>query len=362
MQIRVAMIARSTLYTIPGGDTVQVVETARHLAKLGVQVDIKLTDALIDYSQYDLLHFFNIIRPADILYHIRKSNKPFAISTIFIDYSEYDKWHRDGFAGMLFRSFTSNAIEYIKTVTRWLLGRDRLMSTSYLWKGQHRSIKEVLQKAGVLLPNSNHEYERLLKQYLADTPCWVVPNGIDPAVFQFDPLVEKDSRMIICAARIEGIKNQLNLIKALNKTRFELYLIGSPAPNQLSYYQACKNMAAANIHFIEHLPQEELLKYYQKAAVHVLPSWFETTGLSSLEAAAMGCNIVITDKGDAKEYLGREAFYCNPSSPVSIYTAIEKAAEAPVDPALRQRVLEQYTWQKAAAETLKGYKRMITEE
>jgi len=121
-------------------------------------------------------------------------------------------------------------------------------------------------------------------------------------------------------------------------------------------------MAAANIHFIEHLPQEALLQYYQKATGHVLPSWFETTGLSSLEAAAMSCNIVITDKGDAKEYFGKYAFYCDPSLPVSIYTAIEKAAEMPVDPALRQKVLEQYTWQKAAEETLKGYKRMITEQ
>jgi len=32
-----------------------------------VYVDILLTNQTIDYSQYDLLHFFNIIHPADIL-------------------------------------------------------------------------------------------------------------------------------------------------------------------------------------------------------------------------------------------------------------------------------------------------------
>ena len=38
--------------------------------------DIKLTNEKIDYSKYDLLHFFNITRPADILYHLEKSSLP----------------------------------------------------------------------------------------------------------------------------------------------------------------------------------------------------------------------------------------------------------------------------------------------
>ena len=85
-------------------------------------------------------------------------------------------------------------------------------------------------------------------------------------------------------------------------------------------------LAAKNIHFIDHLPQEELIHYYQKAKVHVLPSWFETCGLSTLEAAAMGCNIVITNKGYASEYFNDHAFYCDPSSPASILDAIYKAS------------------------------------
>jgi len=39
----------------------------------------------------------------------------------------------------------------------------------------------------------------------------------------------------------------------------------------------------------------------------VLPSWFETTGLSSIEAGVMGCNIVITDKV-MQEYFSHHAF------------------------------------------------------
>jgi glycosyltransferase involved in cell wall biosynthesis len=171
---------------------------------------------------------------------------------------------------------------------------------------------------------------------------------------------EKDPNVVLCVGRIEGIKNQLSLIRGLSGTRFQLYVIGNAATNQQDYYHECKKSAGGNIHFIESLPQEDLLRYYRKAKVHVLPSWFETTGLSSLEAAAMGCNVVITEKGDAKEYFGRLAYYCEPSSPDSIRKAVEKAASAPVDTALRKKILTNYTWQITAAETASAYRYVLS--
>ena len=93
--------------------------------------------------------------------------------------------------------------------------------------------------------------------------------------------------------------------------------------------------------------------------VHVLPSWFETTGLSSLEAAAMGCNIVITNRGDAKEYFGESAFYCDPGSPESIRQAVEEASLHEGNEALRKKILESYTWQQAALQTLTAYKHVM---
>jgi glycosyltransferase involved in cell wall biosynthesis len=356
--LRVAIIARSTLHTVPGGDTVQAVQTAKHLVDLGVQADINLTDKEIDYSRYDLLHFFNIIRPADILYHSEKSGKPYVVSTILVDYSEYDKQYRKG-VGRLFAYLPGNSIEYIKTMARWLLGKDALASKSYLWHGQRNSILQILKKAQLILPNSESEYRRVMQGYPAHVKHEVVPNGIDPELFQYDESAVRDKSLVICVARIEGIKNQLNLIKALNNTRFKLLLIGNHSPNQPAYYNACRNIAAANIEFIDHLPQAELVTYYQHAAVHVLPSWFETTGLSSLEAAAMGANIVITDKGDTREYFEDDAFYCDPGNPQSICAAIEQASEAAHTSALRERILQKYTWAQAAKCTLAAYQQIV---
>jgi glycosyltransferase involved in cell wall biosynthesis len=356
--MKVALIARSTLYSVPGGDTVQATQTARHLNLLGVNAEVKLTNESIVYAKYDLLHFFNIIRPADILYHSERSAKPYVVSTILVDYSEYDKHHRKGI-GVLFSLLPPDTIEYFKTVARWLLGRDHLSSVPYLWKGQRNSVFQILKHAKIVLPNSESEYGRLNKTYPAKVNYHVVPNGIDPQLFAYDCQIEKDDKMVLCVARIEGIKNQLNLIKGLNNSGFNVLLVGTYSPNQEGYYNECKQAAASNITFISHLPQHELVKYYAQAKVHVLPSWFETTGLSSVEAAAMGCNVVITDRGDAREYFGDDAFYCDPASPESILSAVKKASLAPFNDQLKTRILKNYTWSRAAGETLKAYQSAI---
>jgi glycosyltransferase involved in cell wall biosynthesis len=357
--MRVAFITRSTLYSVPGGDTVQVTETARNLGEIGVSAEVKLSDEAIDYGDYDLLHFFNLTRPADILYHSKKANKPFVVSTILCNYSEYDKYHRKGI-GNLFSFLPADRIEYLKTIARWLKGRDHLSSMEYVWRGQRNSIVNILNNSAMILPNSISEYKRITQTYPCNARYTIIPNGVDVQLFQRDENIKKDNNLVLCVARIEGIKNQLNLIKALNNTPFKLLLIGSHAPNQKSYYDECRITAASNISFVDHVSQQELVHYYQRAKVHILPSWFETTGLSSLEAAVTGCNIVITDRGDAKEYFGSNAFYCDPGDPQSILTAVEKASNSRYNEALHETILRKYTWKQAAIQTFKAYQTITT--
>jgi len=357
--MKAAIIARSTLFTVPGGDTVQAVQTARELTAIGVDTTVRLSNEEIAYDQYDLLHFFNIIRPADILYHRKKAQKPYVVSTILCDYSEYDKYHRKGSTGLIFSSFSADTIEYLKTVARWVLGKDHLASLSYLWKGHRRSIIQVLRGAELVLPNSESEYQRIGHKYTPGLKHLTVPNGVNPELFKYDPSEKKDNHLVVCVARIEGLKNQLNLIKALNNTTYKLLIIGAGAPNQASYYRQCREAAAENVTFIDHVPQEQLVQYYSRAKVHILPSWFETTGLSTIEAALMGCNIVITDKGDTREYFGGDAFYCDPESPQSILDAVVKAGNAMPNANLREKILKKYTWVQAALCTKRAYQLAI---
>jgi hypothetical protein len=63
--------------------------------------------------------------------------------------------------------------------------------------------------------------------------------------------------------------------------------------------------------------------------VHALPSWFETTGLTSLEAGAMGCNLVVGMGGDTHDYFQDLAWYCEVET--------RKALRKPLKRALNQQ-------------------------
>jgi glycosyltransferase involved in cell wall biosynthesis len=149
-------------------------------------------------------------------------------------------------------------------------------------------------------------------------------------------------------------------VKALNDSPFELYLIGDPAPNHIGYYNECKKISRSNVHFIRAMPQQELVEYYKKARVHILPSWFETTGLSSLEALFCGCNIVVTKYGDTKDYFDpKHCFFCDPESVASIREAVEKAAAHKADTQYIDGVMDKCNWQQAAEKTRMAYQQVI---
>jgi glycosyltransferase involved in cell wall biosynthesis len=194
----------------------------------------------------------------------------------------------------------------------------------------------------------------------------VVPNGVDLDIFDANrpilsnPLLEKYQGCVLSVARIERLKNQLNLVRAMKDLPWDLLIIGNHAPNHKSYFDQIRKEAGPNVHFIEQIDHALLPQYYKLAKVHALVSWIETTGLSSLEAGAMGCRLVITRKGDTYDYFGDHAFYCEPDDVRSIKNAIIRAYESTADPGSRSHITNNYTWDKAADATLKGYAMVLS--
>jgi glycosyltransferase involved in cell wall biosynthesis len=91
-----------------------------------------------------------------------------------------------------------------------------LVSIAYLWKGQSKSIRQILQFASCVIVQSASEYAALQKRYAINGSYVIIKNGINQALFTpgVSPVV-RDQNLILCVARIEGIKNQINLIKHL---------------------------------------------------------------------------------------------------------------------------------------------------
>jgi glycosyltransferase involved in cell wall biosynthesis len=223
-----------------------------------------------------------------------------------------------------------------------------------------------------LLPNSQAEASQIRRDFRlrsSELPLTaVVPNGVDPQLF--GPKVQLLGRtqftvaaqdFVLEVGHVSPTKNSLELIEALWDVDVPIVFVGHPSPYHPEYVDICRQRASqrSHVYFLNRVPHNELPGLYALAAVHALPSWRETPGLASLEAAAVGCRIVSTSVGSAYEYFGDSAWYCDPWDRVSIRQAVLSALYAPQTEGLRQRVLERYTWDAAAKASLATYKTVL---
>ena len=363
--MKILFSSRTTLFSVPGGDTVQLTKTAEYLKKLSVTVDIS-TELEPNLDGYDLVHLFNLMRPQEVYLqalNAKRQGKAIALSTIYGLYTEYEHKVRAGLPGLVARNVSPWQVERLKVAARIVMNRELNKGSLYtVFFGYRNLCSHIAKMCNVFLPNSLSEMLRVQEDFpvAKDKPFVVVPNAVDIGVFDQKKVVVGDEvrkfeGSVLSAARIEGRKCQLELVRAMKDLPYQLVLIGKPAPNHLSYFEAIKKEAGDRVHFVGQVPHEELAQYYKAAKVHALISWMETPGLSSLEAGAMGCNLVITEKGDTRDYFGDDAFYCEPDSIDSIRKAVDQAYNAPANPALRQRICEQYNWEKTAEKTFEGY-------
>jgi glycosyltransferase involved in cell wall biosynthesis len=366
--MKVLFQTRTNLFDAPGGDMIQLLKTKEFLEKIGVEVDVSL-EFEPDLSNYDLVHLFNLMEPQDIylqMANAKKQNKKIALSTIYGLYTEFERKARGGLFQKIANLISPYQIGYIKTVIKQFY-ENRFHKGVYkmLYKGYYGLMKEIVDNTDVFLPNSISEMNRVSAEFKLKNYIFVdVPNAIDKAVFTNEEnrsqnKFAKYQDCILCAARIEGRKATLNLVKSIKGTNYKLVLVGKESQNQKKYVEEVHQEAGENVIFLGAIPHDDLKDLYKVAKVHALVSWMETPGLSSLEAAAMGCNIVVTKKGDTYDYFEDFAYYCEPDDITSIKNAIDKAFSEPVNPLFKQKIVNNYTWEKTAEETFKAYKKIL---
>lgn len=379
--IKIAYLCRKSIFSDPGGDTVQLKQTLKELElnnKFYGEVFTSPNALLCKLNDFNGVHIFGILDICEfiqILQPIKRSGKKIFISTIYVDYYQFERNSRVGAAKILSSLLDKYQIEYAKNAVKFLL-RKRSASLKYFLYGHRRSIRMALSMADAVLPNSTSELRRVEVDFVKPNKAFVVVNGVDHGIFKFrTPESIKKSidfldgkfpenkflNAVLCVGRIEGRKSQLDLIRALKDTSYNLYIIGKPASNQAEYYKNCVESAGVNTKFLDFVPHEVLVHIFTVARVHVLPSWFETTGLVSLEAAACGCNLVVSSLGDTQDYFKNYANYCTPDNVISILEAVDKAYKA--DPTeFSAYVASNYTWKLAAEQTFNCYLSVLLDE
>ena len=364
--LRVLFSSRTTLFSGPGGDTIIVLKTAESLRVLGCDVTISL-DLNHSLDGYDVVHLFNLTRPQETYYLARRATKrgiPVILSPIYVDYTEGDRAARGPLQRLIFRSISGSSAEYLKMLARSFTNRELNRGTAaILARGFRGAQHDLIQMSSVLLPNSESEMARIRRDFpeTVGARSVVVPICVDPTLFHPDvsAAAPEFNDCILSVGRIERRKCQLELVRAVKGTGLRLVLIGKPGPNQIAYFEQIKREMDSNVTIIDHVEHASLRQYYAACKVHALVSWMETAGMSSLEAAATGANIVITDKGDTRDYFGDLAYYCSPESVASIREALLRAHSAPRSTLLQERVLNNYTWAHAAQGTFAAYRDVL---
>jgi glycosyltransferase involved in cell wall biosynthesis len=353
----------------PSGGGGQVLhETVAALGALRVAVEVT-TDLYPDVRGFDLVHAFNAW-PLDTslpqMRHLSAAGVPVVWEPIFSDLCEFawamrairllnelvpdsEDWQN------VLAAIESGAL-VVDGVSRW--GANEIVP------GYFAAIAEMLAIADHISVCSLHEIGMLARiASRVHTPFTVAPHGVaarqfaDASAQQF---VDRYgiSDFVLCVGSIEPRKNQLLLVEAVRDLGRPIVLIGPAYPGQGDYLAKCRFLGGDVLTYIDELPRELVACAYKAAAVHALPSFAEGSALSSMEAAAAGCEIVTSNRSSELEYYGDLTRTCDPRSPSSIRAAVEHALRYPRGEQLAAH-MRAFSWERTAEATLAAYRRTL---
>jgi glycosyltransferase involved in cell wall biosynthesis len=136
-----------------------------------------------------------------------------------------------------------------------------------------------------------------------------LPNGVDTDLFS--PQEKKEDNLLLFVGRIGPNKGLHILLESLSylKKSIRLVIIG-PADWNLEYYQNMLNLIESEnrkkkheIRYLGALAQADIIKWYQKASILILPSFEEGLPVTTLEALSCGTPVIATPVGGIPEVI-----------------------------------------------------------
>jgi len=377
--MKILLVNHGTAGEWGGGDGVQIRETGKRLEERGHQVNMVNSD-LPKVEGFDLVHLFNCRVHNSFQQQMascKKAGVPVVVSPIWVSISKAI-WGSRGTVGVL-----SQANNVAPEITAGLLKQLKLrnlmvqLPDGEIYADGHGSwdksglelVANLLSEADGLLPNSWLELQAVRNDlHWKGDQFEVAHYGVDPKLFldaspeQFRKQTGITNPFVLQAGRIEPAKNQAMLCWALKNTNLPIVLVGS-SKNWPAYGELCKQISGDKLHIIDHLPQPLLASAYAAAGVHVLPSWMETCGLVSLEAALSGTPLVGSTFGHELEYLKGDAWWADPGDPESINKAVLAAWQAGRNNhksiKLKRRILEKFNWERTVDTTERLYQKVL---
>jgi glycosyltransferase involved in cell wall biosynthesis len=198
----------------------------------------------------------------------------------------------------------------------------------------------------------------------------VIHNGIDTEIFRPEPRIERDPwQLITTASADQPLKGSQHLIPAFARLcsqfpQLRLVFVGQPKPGGRTDQLIERLGVADRIRFLHGVSADEFRELYAGSAIAVVPSEYEGFGLPAGEAMACGIPLVSTDGGALPEVVGDAGRIVPAKDPDALARAI---AELLTDPTARsvlgqrgrERILEQFSWSRAARQLAELYREVI---
>lgn len=205
----------------------------------------------------------------------------------------------------------------------------------------------------------------------------VGPVGVDMDVFRPLPL-DKEQGLVVTTASadvpLKGLRYLIEAVAILRSTGSlkDLHLVVMGPTKQESPVQRLVERLGLGdrIRFVGKVSTTEMVQYYSKCQVAVVPSLYEGFSLPSIEAMACGAPLVVTDGGALPEVVDSEgsesALVVRAGDAEALARAIGRLLDNPeIGVKLSKNALihvrNNYSWRRSAESALKMYQRAIAE-
>jgi len=198
----------------------------------------------------------------------------------------------------------------------------------------------------------------------------VIPNPISATMLKAglefernggsEPIVLYTGRL----APVKGIETLLGAAKLVHDRNPGItFVLAGPwqMPHPPETYGLTLNQRAVNgVQWVGPRGQSELIDWYKRAALFVMPSYYESFGISVVEAMAFGLPVVASDSGGLREVIGNNGSGSlvpkrDPKAFADAIISSLGSANARISAASRERVCKMFTADRVLTSTLGLY-------
>lgn len=394
--------------TDTGGQVLYVLELAKALSRMGVEVDIYTRWFDNSKSQAGLVENYPGVRvmrikagpwefiPKEAIYDVLPELAKNMVAFIKENRLQYDLFHGHYVdAGIVTldvaRAFGKPAFFTAHSLGAWkreqMSGDSAEMEQKYNFK--HRIAEElrIFKSVAAQSVTTILQQEKLAELYDFESDNVVVISpGVDVHHFK-SPEKDTDTvetgfpeKYVFCLSRIDSNKGHDLLLKAFDIVRKEVsgvdLVIGGgssePQEREIEVLDAMKNIVderemQERVRIIGYVPDELLVMYYQQSELFVLPSIFEPFGMTALEAMACGRPVVASKFGGIKNVItsGENGLLIDPENAEEFAQAIvtilsEEELSEKYGMEGQKTILEYFSWEAIANRHIEFYKRFMS--